>query len=219
MSAARTHTQRRAPIRPKVAATANARTALADWGPGLTTSVLTFGQFSLFDALLAVLDRTGPAHVDLATWTAGGADLERAAQQASDGRILSLRLVVDSSFPTRQPGYCATLVRLFGHDSIRTIRSHAKWAVIANDAWTVVIRTSMNLNNNPRLEWLEVTDDPELAAFLRTVTDDIFAETPPAEFGTLRPITDTALDSAPHIRPASTIRATAAPLLTGPTGP
>ena len=63
MPTARSITQRRDRIRPKLAATANARTALADWGPGLTTSVLTFGQFSLFDAILAVLDRTGPAHV------------------------------------------------------------------------------------------------------------------------------------------------------------
>lgn len=67
MPTARSFTQRRRPIAPKVAATANARTALAEWDRGLTTSVLTFGQFSLFDAILAVLDRTGPAHVDLAT--------------------------------------------------------------------------------------------------------------------------------------------------------
>lgn len=216
MTTARSHTQRRPRISPKVATTANAQTALADWGPGLTTSVLTFGQFSLFDAILAVLDRTGPADVDLATWTAGGADLERAAAQLADGRITGLRLVVDCSFPTRQPGYTATLVRLFGPESIRTIRTHAKYCVIRNADWAVVIRTSMNLNNNPRLEWLEVTDDPDLAAFLASVTDDIFAETPAGQHAVVKPITDTTLVGVDHIRPASTVAMGRAPLATGP---
>lgn len=211
----RAHTQRRRTITPKVAATASARTALTEWGPGLTTSVLTFGQFSLFDAIMAVLDRTGPAHVDLATWTAGGADLERAAEQLADGRILSIRLVVDCSFPTRQPGYLATMLRLYGPDSVRTIRTHAKYCVIRNDEWSVVLRTSMNLNNNPRLEWLEVTDDPDLAAFLTTVTDDIFAETPPGLESVVKPITDTQLASAVHITPASSIQMNRAPVRMG----
>lgn len=205
MPTARSHTQRRAPISPKVAATANAGAALADWGRGLTTSVLTFGQFSLFDAIMAVLDRTGPADVDLATWTAGGADVERAAAQLEDGRIRSVRLVVDCSFPTRQPGYTATMLRLFGPESIRTIRTHAKYCVVRNDAWSVVIRTSMNLNSNPRLEWIEVTDDPALADFLTAVTDDIFAENPPGSHGVVKPISDTALAGLQHIRPASTV--------------
>lgn len=215
MTTARAHTTRRPTIKPKLAATANARTALADWGPGLTTSILTFGQFSLFDAVMAVLDRTGPAHVDLATWTAGGADLEQTAAQMHDGRILSLRLVVDCSFPTRQPGYVSTMVRLFGADCIRTIRTHAKWCVIRNDEWAVVVRTSMNLNNNPRLEWLEVTDDPDLAAFLCSATDDIFAETPADQHNTVKPISDTQLAGLPAIRPASTIQMSRQPLRTG----
>lgn len=212
---ARSHTTRRAPISPKVAATANARTALAEWGPGLTTSVLTFGQFSLFDAVLVVLDRTGPAHVDIATWTAGGADLEQTAAQCQDGRILSMRWVVDCSFPTRQPDYVATMVRLFGADSIRTIRTHAKYCVIRNSDWSVVIRTSMNLNNNPRLEWMEVTDDPELAAFLIGATDDIFAETPAGMHGVVKPISDTQLASLPAIRAASSIQMSRTSLATG----
>ena len=32
------------------------------------TFCLTYGQFSLIDALLAILDQTGPAHVTISTW-------------------------------------------------------------------------------------------------------------------------------------------------------
>ena len=217
MSAARsvtTPTRRRAA--PRVAATASAQAALAEWGPGLTTSVATFGQFSLMDAILAaVLDRTGPARVDMATWTASGADLEQTAAQLHDGRILSVRMIVDCSFPTRQPGYMAILVRLFGPDCIRTIRTHAKFCVIRNDHWSVIIRTSMNLNSNPRLEWIEVSDDPILADFWTAITDDIFAETPDGQHAVVKPITDSKLAGLTHVRPASTIQMSRAPLAMG----
>lgn len=215
MTAARSHTSRSRGTRPGFAPTANAQTALADWGRGLTTSVLTFGQFSLFDGLLAVLDKTGPAHMDIATWTAGGADIERAADQLHDGRILSVRLVIDCSFPTRQPGYLSTLVRLFGPESVRTIRTHAKYCVVRNAEWSVVIRTSMNLNANPRLEWFEVADDPDLADFFTAVTDDVFAETPPGQHRVVKPIGDSQLASLPTLRPASTIAMSRGALRTG----
>ena len=42
----------------------------------------------------------------------------------------------------------------------------------------------MNLNENPRLESIEVSDDPELAGFLLRVTDEIFAEEAAGDFRT-----------------------------------
>jgi hypothetical protein len=163
----------------RVIRTANARTALAGLDHATELYVLTFGQFSLLDAITAVLDLTGPADVTISTWTAAAADLTRAEEFLKDGRIRSLRFLVDRSFLTRQPAYARQLVRMFGDDAIRTTRTHAKFATIRNGTWDIAVRTSMNMNENPRLEHLEVGHDPVLTGFLTGIVDEIWASEPP----------------------------------------
>lgn len=184
MTVAKSHTRKTPARRPRLSKVTNARDALADFGRGMETYCLTFGQFSLMDAVEAVLDKTGPAHVALSTWTAGGADLSRSAEHLHNERILSLRLVVDCSFGQRQPGYLAQCRELFGDDAIRTTRTHAKFVVITNDEWHVAVRTSMNLNENPRLESIEVSDDTALAGFLLAIVDELWTEEKPGDYTT-----------------------------------
>ena len=143
---------------------------------------MTYGQFSLVDALSVILQQTGPAAVSVATWTAAEADLTRAEQFLREGAVTSLRFLVDRSFETRQPSYCAALRRLFGDTAIRTTRSHAKFATIRNAGWDLVVRTSMNLNHNPRLENIEVSDDPGFADFVDSVFDEVWRGQPPGVF-------------------------------------
>ena len=199
---ARSHTRKVRPRKIALSKGTNARDALADWGRGMETYCLTFGQFSLMDAVEAILEKTGPADVAIATWTAGSADLSRSAESLRNGNIRSLRFVVDCSFGQRQPGYLAQVRELFGDAAIRSTRTHAKYAVITNDEWSVAVRTSMNLNENPRLESIEVSDDPELAAFLLAVTDEIFREEAAGDFRTKSRPELTGLDS---IRPVSMV--------------
>lgn len=149
---AQSHTRKTQARKPRLSKVSNARDALADFGRGMETYCLTFGQFSLMDAVEAVLEKTGPADVAISTWTAGNADLSRSAEHLHNGNIRKLRFIADCSFGQRQPGYLAELIRLFGEGAIRTTRTHAKFVVITNDGWQVAIRTSMNLNENPRLE-------------------------------------------------------------------
>lgn len=181
---ARSTTRKTPARRPRLSKVTNARDALADFGRGMETYCLTFGQFSLMDAVEAILEKTGPADVALSTWTAGGADLSRSAEHLHNGHIRSMRFVCDCSFGQRQPGYLAKLRELFGDDAIRTTRTHAKFAVLTNDSWQVAVRTSMNLNENPRLESIEVSDDPVLAGFLLSVVDELFAEESVGDFRT-----------------------------------
>ena len=176
MTEARAHTRPVRRRRPRLSKVTNARDALADFGKGLETFCLTFGQFSLMDAVEAILEKTGPADVALSTWTAGSADLSRSAETLRNGNIRSLRLVVDTSFGQRQPGYLAECRRLFGDEAIRSTRTHMKFVVVTNEEWNVAVRTSMNLNENPRIECIEVSDDPELAGFMLRVVDEIFEE-------------------------------------------
>lgn len=152
-------------------------TAAEALGPierGCEIYALSTGQFSLIDVVQHVLQATGPARVVVSTWTAAGADVDIAFRLLTDGAIESLRFIVDFSFPSRQPAYCAAIREAFGDAAIRVTKNHAKFVLIRNKTWNVVIRTSMNLNENRRLENLEVSDCEGMASFLESVCDRIF---------------------------------------------
>lgn len=156
-----------------------AQDAIGTLEHGQDTYILTYGQFSLIDALAALLDQTGPADVALSSWTAADANLEEASHMVEAMAIRNLRMIVDRSFRTRQPAYFRRMRELFGVDCVREIRSHAKFMVITNDVWSVVVRTSMNLNANPRFESIEISTDPAFSDFMLNVVDDIFQTVPP----------------------------------------
>jgi len=179
-----------------------AKDAIGQLSPRCEIFVLTYGQFSLIDALCYLIEKTGPADVILATWTAADADLTRAKSLLAQAAIRSMRYIVDRSFATRMPHYCAAMRRLFDDDCIRTTRSHAKWCVIRNEKWDLAIRTSMNMNHNPRLENIEISDDPSLCDFLQAVADDLFAEQSPGKFNGELPGLDSVESVAPHGRPS-----------------
>jgi len=179
---ARTHRRENVRRVIRTAKEGSARDAIGTITPGCEIFVLTYGQFSLIDAIVALIRQTGPADVVLSTWTAGGADLTTAAALLETAEIRSLRMIVDRSFITRQPGYCRRMRELFGDECIRTMRSHAKFAVIRNEDWDLAVRTSMNLNTNPRLEQIEISDDPNFADFLCQIADDLWQEQPPGVF-------------------------------------
>jgi len=215
VTAARSHVRPPPAPRPRrIAKTVAARDALAGFDHGVELDVLTFGQFSIMDAVEAILDVTGPADVSIATWTAAAADLRRSEAHLQDERIRSLRLIVDRSFLTRQPDYAALCVELFGADSIRTTRLHAKFVTVVNADWHVVIRTSMNLNENPRLEYMQTCDDAELCAWFLSVVDDIFAEEPPGIDGARGTPT---LGSMPEVQRRNGVAVSRVPVRVGPT--
>ena len=152
----------------------NARQAIGTITPGCEIFGFTKGQFSLMDVIIALLHQTGPAHIDLSTWTAGNADIRHCYSFVETGNITSTRWVVDRSFPTRQPEYFDALVKRFGAKSIRVTNTHAKFCTIQNDEWSLCVRTSMNLNKNPRFENFEISDDPNMAAYFTAIVDEVF---------------------------------------------
>lgn len=156
--------------------------ALGPITEGCEIFALTNGQFSMIDVIEHVLSATGPASIDIATWTAADGDLRRAHAFLLDGRVKRFRMIVDPSFRSRKPEFCQTLIELFGNDAIRTTPLHGKFACIRNDRWNVAVRSSMNLNPNRRIETVEISDDPALAGFLSDLTDEIFRRSPDANF-------------------------------------
>lgn len=156
--------------------TATARDAIGRLEPGGRIVGMTKGQFSLLDLIRAVLDSTGPASLIVSTWTTGVRDAENAKMLVNRGDITSLKLLTDRSFPGRQPKYCAAIIDTFGADSIWCTRTHAKFAIIRNANWNVVIRSSMNLNRNPRFEQFDLDDDADMADWFEEHVSEI-AET------------------------------------------
>jgi hypothetical protein len=136
---------------------------------------LTKGQFSLTDMIEAILEKTGPADLSISTWTAAKSDVSRMLELLSSNAIRSCRWLVDMTFMRRCPSLAAEIRAKFGADAIRVTRTHAKFCTITNDDWQVALRSSMNLNQNPRLESFQVGHDPELCNFLSGVMDEIWA--------------------------------------------
>jgi hypothetical protein len=154
----------------------NAGEALGELVHGIERYFVTKGQFSLIDLIRRILDQTGPADVVISTWTSAGADIAEAFDLLDDGRIRSIRFLVDHFFQRRKPQFCGQIRKLFGDESIRVTRNHAKLVVITNDEWKISVLTSMNLNTNPRLEYALVRESPELADFNLRWINAIFDE-------------------------------------------
>lgn len=160
----------------RIAKLSSAREAIGEIKHGQDVFILTFGQFSLIDALVHIVQQIGPSDVTLSTWTAADAHLQRSADLLAASDIRSFRMIIDRSFETRQPGYCEQMKKLFGPECIRAIKTHAKFLLVRSATHNVVVRTSMNLNENPRLENIEVSESKEFAEFFQAISDAVFVE-------------------------------------------
>ncbi len=138
----------------------------------------TKGQFSLIELIEAAIEKTGKAYLMVSTWTAATADLANVDKFISSGKIISARFLLDFTFQQRQPGVAKKIRDVFGLEALRVTRNHAKFFQLYNDTgWNVTCKTSMNLNQNPRFEDFDISNDPELFKFLKKITDELFAKT------------------------------------------
>jgi hypothetical protein len=152
--------------------------ALADFDRDTQIHGLTKGQFSLLDVLTAIIQKTGPAHLDISTWTAAKTDVATVCNWLNSGAIESSRWLVDLTFQRRTPEVADQIRRLFGPDAIRVAQNHCKLSLLGNAEWAIVIQTSMNLNFNPRFENFTVAHDPALHAFYTDIFDHVWKRQP-----------------------------------------
>lgn len=149
--------------------------------PGCEIFGFTMGRFSLSDLIEFILDEIGQADLYLSTWTASQEGLEKAFEFLRNKKIRSIKFMVDRGFKQFKGKPYKYLMEKFGNDCIRTTRIHAKFAIIRNENWNIVIRTSMNLNKNLRLENFEITDCKEFADFFQSFIDEAFKVIKPNE--------------------------------------
>jgi len=148
---------------------------------GKDIHVFSFGYFSLIDVIIHLLDQIGSADIVLSSWTAAHSHLELTHELLSASAIKSLRIIIDGSFMVRQPMYHKRMIELFGVENVRSIKTHAKYVVLTNNDWHVVIQTSMNMNENPRCENLIISEGKDLSNFMLNIVDGIFEEVNPEE--------------------------------------
>jgi hypothetical protein len=156
------------------------RQSAAEAISGLTRDVeiygFTKGQFSLLDLLTAAIDVTGPAAIVLSTWTAARTEIQALRQLRDEGKMTSLRWLVDVTFARRDPAAAPAIRETFGLDAIRVAQNHSKFALFTAPNWQLVLRTSMNLNMNPRFEDFTLGHDPALYQFLAAIIQEIWTK-------------------------------------------
>ena len=171
------HLRPRRNVRARFSKIASARDTIEGFGHDMDVCGLTYGQFSLLDLIDAALEITGPADVVICTWSAGFYDVEAAERFRDSGRLRSVRFIMDSS-AKRGQATTGDVASIFGAESVRATRTHAKFALITNEEWHVLITSSMNLNLNPRCEQFEMTDDQVRAGMFMEFVNTVFDELP-----------------------------------------
>jgi hypothetical protein len=156
----------------------SARESIGKLEKGMDLFGITKGQFSLVNLIEECLKQTGPAHLDISTWTIAHAEVLDLIRWKETGLITGLRYFTDHSFihRTNGPERAGLILEAFGAGTIRATKNHAKFILIENDDWSLVITSSMNLNENRRLEVFTLTESKDMADYLRQVIDDFFAE-------------------------------------------
>jgi hypothetical protein len=135
---------------------------------------LTKGQFSLVDVIREISSQLGPADLALSTWTVARADLTELQELLASDRFTRIRFLLDFSFQRRQPALIEHIRKTFGAASVVVTKNHAKFLLVRTAKLSLVVRTSMNLNFNPRLEDLDIKEDARLYDFFDSILENIF---------------------------------------------
>lgn len=155
---------------------ASAQTAIASLTKANELYGFTKGQFSVLDLIKACLDRTGPARFSISTWTAARKEIVDLEALQAAGQITETRWLIDYTFARRDRSALHHIRKVFGSDSLRVANTHSKFCLFTNDRWRLVLRSSMNLNMNPRFEDFTLANDPEVADFLEAILDEIWTK-------------------------------------------
>lgn len=152
----------------------SARDFLAGIEKGGHVFGVTKGQFSMIDVADALLEIAGPSDVSVWTWCIADYEVEAVTAFMRDGRIRSLRMLVDHSSTQRESSLLADIQAKFGVDSMRATKNHAKVLTIRGGGWHFVARGSMNLNSNRRLEQVDVSADEPSFRMIAAIEAEIW---------------------------------------------
>jgi len=154
----------------------NAKLALGTISKGCEIYGLCKGQFSIINIIREVLRQVGKSDVIISTWTAAGYDIKKTFKLKEDGYINKISFILDRSAKTKVGGDNFKVFEEYFKNEIFITNCHAKFILIKNDDWNICIRTSMNLNENKRLENFEISDCKVLYNYMHSIASDIISE-------------------------------------------
>ncbi len=154
----------------------NVRQVIGPLVSGMEIYGINNGQFSFINIIEDLVNQiVAPVNIDISSWTMARFEITRMSHYLETGQAQRIRFLTDRSFPTRHQKEFEFLRSILGQDNIRVLRCHCKFALIYNERWNLAIRTSMNLNQNKRLENFEISDDKRLTGYMRDIVDELFA--------------------------------------------
>lgn len=157
----------------------------------------------MIDLAISTLRKTGPADVGVWTWCIAEYEVEAISGFLTAGEVTSLRMVMDWTGAQRDMPIIEDLQRKFGEDCIRVTKTHAKIVTVSTvSGWRVVIRGSMNLNNNPRFEQFDVSDDAATFDVISAVMDELWVIGKPMPVRKLKHNDATAMLNTAEVGPA-----------------
>lgn len=140
----------------------NAAEAIGPIVPGMAVFAITRGQWSMIDAVLYCVDSLGEGcSLSVWTWTVADYEIEAMNGLMRRGDLAVATLLIDMSCDRRRPELMREWRRIFGGDSVKVCRSHAKIARVWKGGVRLLLRGSMNLNFNPRYEQFDLTEGGE----------------------------------------------------------
>lgn len=156
--------------------TKTASQAIGSIHRGMDIYGVTFGQFSFIHIIEDVIRQIDePVSLDVASWTIAKFEAAKLLYYIENEYVERLRVMLDSSISSLNPSALKCLANLQKAGRLRLLRCHCKFAVISSETWNISIHTSMNLNQNKRLENFEISDCEVLATFMRNIVSEIFA--------------------------------------------
>lgn len=116
---------------------------------GVCINFWSFGSFSLHELLFYILKQTGPAHINMCTWSISQEAVEQITRRCNRGEILSIRFLLD---PRVKVCKAKPLQMIAANFQYAMTRVHAKVVTLENDTWKLSIVSSQNATTNPKLE-------------------------------------------------------------------
>jgi hypothetical protein len=116
---------------------------------GDIVNFVTSGRWSMHDLLFHLLSFTGPANVDISTWSISELVVRQVLDFQRNGQILSCRFLLDKKVKVRNPAPLQLITQNFPH---QLIEIHAKVLLIQNYDWKITVIGSANMNQNRRVE-------------------------------------------------------------------
>jgi hypothetical protein len=140
--------------------------------PGDTYVYFTGGKWSNHHLLQYLLERTGPADVLLTTWTITEEPVRVMGKLLEGGQIRTLTMLTDDRIRSR----CAQAWQLMQTlpATIHLSKCHAKVTVLVNEHHAILVVSSQNFTNNPRIEAGTIIYDRAAALFAQqAILDEV----------------------------------------------